>query len=79
MGLQMTDLMEKALATVRSWPNEQQDEAAQILLALGRLGSGVYHASNDELRAVDEALAQIESGAYATEAEIEAAYSRFRR
>ena len=75
----MTDLMEKALATVRSWPDEQQDEAAQILLALGRLGSGMYHASDDELRAVDEALAQIEGGAYVSEAEIEAAYARFRK
>ena len=75
----MTDLMEKALATVRSWPDEQQDEAAQILLALGRLGSGMYHASDDELRAVDEALAQIEGGAYASEVEIEAAYARFRK
>lgn len=79
MGPQMTDLMEQALATVRSWPDEQQDEAAQILLALGRLGSGGYRASDDELRAVDEALAQIESGAHASEAEIEAAFARFRR
>jgi hypothetical protein len=75
----MTNLMEKALATIRSWPTDQQDEAAEILLALDRLGSGSYHASDDELRAVDEALAQIEGGAYATEAEIEAAYSRFRK
>jgi hypothetical protein len=75
----MTDLMEKALATVRSWPDEQQDEAAQILLALGQLGPEGYRVSEDELRAVDEALAQIESGAHASEAEIEAAYARFRR
>jgi hypothetical protein len=75
----MTDLMEKALATVRSWPDEQQDEAAQILLALGRLGPGGYRASDVELQAVDEALGQIESGAHASEAEIAAAYARFRR
>jgi hypothetical protein len=75
----MTDLMEKALATVRNWPDEQQDEAAEILLALGQLGTGAYHASEDELRAVDQALAQIESGTYATEAEVKAAYSRFRK
>jgi len=75
----MTDLMEKALATVRSWTDEQQDEAAQILLALGQLGPEGYRASDDELRAVDEALAQIESGAHASEAEIEAAHARFRR
>lgn len=75
----MTDLMEKALATVRSWPDEQQDEAAEILLALGRLGPGGYRASDEELQAVDEALAQIDSGTHATQSQIDAAYSRFRK
>jgi hypothetical protein len=75
----MTDLMEKALASVRSWPARQQDEAAEILLALDRLGAAPYHASDDELQALDEALAQIEAGEYATDAEVEAAYSRFRK
>ena len=75
----MTELMEKALASVRSWPAEQQDEAAEILLALGRLGTGSFQASDAELRAVDEAMAQVERGEYATEAEVEAALARFRR
>jgi hypothetical protein len=75
----MTDLMDKAIASVRSWPARQQDEAAEILLALDRLGADAYVASDDELRAIDEALAQVEAGEYATDAEIEAAYSRFRK
>lgn len=75
----MTDLMEKALATVRGWPASQQDEAAEILLALDRLGAGSYRASDDELQAIDEALAEIEAGLYATDAEVEAAYARFRK
>lgn len=75
----MTDLMEKALASVRSWPARQQEEAAEILLALDRLGAEPYHASDEELRAVDEALAQIEAGQYATDAEVEAAFSRFHK
>ena len=75
----MTDLMEKALASVRSWPAEQQDEAAEILLALDRLGAQPYRASEAELRAVDEALAQLEQDEYATETEVEAAFARFRK
>jgi hypothetical protein len=75
----MTDLMEKAIASVRSWPARQQNEAAELLLALDRLGSGPYVASDDELTAVDEALAQVEAGEYATDAEVEAAFSRFRK
>jgi hypothetical protein len=73
----MTDLMEKAIASVRSWPARQQDEAAEI--PLDRLGADPYVASDDELLAIDEALAQIEAGEYATNSEIEAAYSRFRK
>jgi hypothetical protein len=64
----MTDLMERALATVRGWPAELQDEAAEILLALDRLGAEPYRVSDSELRAVDEAMA-----------EVEAAFARFRK
>jgi hypothetical protein len=75
----MTDLMQKALATVRSWPAERQNEAAEILLALDRLGAGPYRASEAELQAVDEAIAQVERGEWATDAEVEAAFARFRK
>ena len=75
----MTDLMERALATVRGWPAEQQDEAAEILLALDRLGAEPYRASDSELRAIDEAMAQLERGELATETEVEAAFARFRK
>ena len=74
----MTDLMEKALAAISRWPAPRQDEAAELLLALDRLGS-TYVASDDELAAIDEALAQGERGEFATDAQVEAAFARFRR
>jgi len=48
-------------------------------LALDRLGAGAYHASEEELRAIDEALKQIARGERASQAEVEAAFARFRR
>ncbi len=75
----MTDLMEKALAAIRKWPAERQDEAAQMLLALDRLGPGAYRASPDELQAIDEGLDQLRRGDFASDAEIEAAFARFRK
>jgi hypothetical protein len=75
----MTDLMEKALAAVSRWPRERQDEAAEMLLALDRLGSAGYVASAAELVAIDEALEQGKRGEFATEAEVEAAFARFRK
>jgi len=74
----MTDLMEKALAAIGRWPESQQDEAAEMLLALGRLGE-TYTASADELAAIDEALAQANRGEFASNADVEAAFRRFRR
>jgi hypothetical protein len=59
----MTELMEKALAAIGRWPTARQDEAAEILLALDRLGE-TYVASDDELAAVDEALAQVGRGEF---------------
>lgn len=74
----MTDLMEKALAAIGRWPTERQDEAAEMLLALDRLGD-TYVASDDELAAIDEALAQAARGEFAADHEVEAAFARFRR
>lgn len=75
----MTRLMEQALATVRNWPEAQQDEAAEILLALDRLGPADYQATDEELHAIDEALAQIERGEFAADADVAAAFARFRK
>jgi hypothetical protein len=74
----MTDLMEKALAAIGRWPIERQDEAAEMLLALDRPGES-YLASDDELAAIDEALAQAGRGEFATQAEVEAAFAHFRK
>ena len=65
----MTELMEKALAVMRTWPLDRQDEAAQMLVALDRIGGAPYQASEDELRAIDQALAQVRRGELATDRE----------
>jgi hypothetical protein len=75
----MTELMEKALAAVGGWPSSRQDEAAELLLALDRLGSSAYVASEEDLAAIDEALAEVQRGEFATDTQVEAAFARFRR
>lgn len=75
----MATLLDKALDAVRGWPTERQREAAELLLALDRLGPGPYHASDDELAAIDEALRQIERGERASPVQVEAAFERFRK
>ena len=75
----MTDLMQKALAAIRNWPAERQDDAAGMLLALDRLGPGGFMASADELRAIDEALSEVKRGEFASPAQVESAYAKFRK
>jgi len=75
----MTKLMEKALEAVRDWPQDRQDEAAALLLALDRLGATPYRATPDELAAIDAALQQMERGERATQAQVEEAFARFRK
>jgi predicted transcriptional regulator len=40
---------------------------------------GVYHATPDELRAIDEALASVERGELASNEEVEAVFAKYRR
>jgi hypothetical protein len=71
--------MEKALERLRAWPAERQDEAAELILALDRLGPGPYEATEDELAAIDEALDEVKRGALASDEVVEAAFARFRK
>jgi predicted transcriptional regulator len=75
----MTDLMQKALAAVRKWADARQDEAAELLLAIDRLGPDAYRASPEELAAIDAALAEVARGELASEEHVEAAFARFRK
>jgi len=67
------------LSRVARWPEEDQDELAQIALEIEARRHGVYHATPAELRAIDEALAAVSRGEIATDEEVEAVFAKFRR
>jgi len=63
------------LDRVLTWPRERQEELAEIALEIeAALGDGVYHATPDELRAIDDA----EASGVASDYEVEAAFRTFR-
>jgi len=70
--------VKNVLSRVALWPLEDQDELAQIALEIESRRHGVYHASKEELAAIDEALAAVERGEIATEKEVEAVFAKFR-
>lgn len=76
----MTKLLDEAIAKVRELPEEEQERVAESLLAFAELAKqGAYKLSAEERAAIEASRAQVLRGEFATDAEVEAAYARFRR
>ena len=71
--------VKNALARVAHWPEEDQEELAQVALEIEARRHGVYHATPEELVAIDEALAAIARGEIASDDEVEAVFAKYRR
>ena len=75
----MTISLRKMLARAESWSEQDQEELAQVALEIEARRHGVYHASGDELKAIDEALAAVGRGEIASDQEVEAVFAKYRR
>jgi predicted transcriptional regulator len=73
-----TDL-QNLLARVRNWPERAQDELVAIAHEIESELQGDYIATQDELDAIDAAMASIDAGEAATDEEVEAAFAKFRK
>jgi hypothetical protein len=75
----VTDL-KNLLERARTWPEEAQNELVVIANEIeNELRGQDYPATQEELRIIDEAMASIDAGEAATDAEIKAAFAKFRR
>jgi len=75
----MTINLRKVLARAENWSEQDQEELAQVALEIEARRHGVYHASADELKAIDEGLAAIARGEIASDEEVEAVFAKYRR
>ena len=71
----MSPKVKEILEHVQSWPEEDQEELAEIARDIEARRSGVYRATADELRALDAA----EQSGIASQEDVEAAFRSFRR
>jgi hypothetical protein len=71
----MTTTTKLILEQVFSWPQEDQEELAEYARGIQARRTGVYHATPEEIKAIDEA----DRSGVATEEEVEAAFRTFRR
>jgi predicted transcriptional regulator len=68
------DQVKEVLDRVLTWPQERQEDAAQMLLALEAQEGELYHPSDDESTAIEEGLAQAKRGEAVTDDEIAALF-----
>ena len=71
--------IEQIFERVRTWPMERQEDAAHILLRMEELGVEPYQLDGDERREIEAALAEAERGEFASDEEVEAVFSRYRK
>lgn len=74
----MNKSAKQVLERVASWPAEAIEKLEQAARQIEAWRSGEYQATEDELRAIDEALAELDRGEVASEAQVKAAYAEFR-
>ena len=74
----MTPTTKKLLEQVESWPQEDQEELAEYAREIEARRTGAYRATLQELEAIDEATAELDRGEVATDADVRAAFAKFR-
>jgi hypothetical protein len=71
--------LKNLLERVQTWPEEAQDELVAVANQIeSELQGRDYLATREELRIVDAAMASIDRGEIATDAEVEATFAKFR-
>ena len=71
----MSPAIKELLERVSSWPKEDQDDLAAAARDIEARRSGVYRATSEELKALDES----DRSGIASEQEVEAAFRSFRK
>jgi predicted transcriptional regulator len=72
----MTRLLEQAIETVSTLPDDAQDELARILLQLAGVEQPPYVLTPEEEADIDASLAEAELGEFATDEEVRAMWAK---
>jgi hypothetical protein len=75
----MSNKAKRLFERVATWPDEDLERLEDAARQIEAWRSGQYEASEAELRAIDEAIAELDHGQVATAEEVEAAFRSSRR
>ena len=75
-----TKQLTEALERVETWPAQAQDQLAEIAREIDAgLKDIPYEPTDEELAGIDRGLRDADQGRFATDAEVEALFAKFRR
>jgi hypothetical protein len=74
----MTINLRNVLARAEKWSEQDQEELAQAALEIEARRHGMYRATPEELRALDDAMAAVQRGDIASDEEVEAVFAKYR-
>jgi hypothetical protein len=75
----MSPNTKKLLERVASWPQEDQEELAEVAAEIEARRTGIYHLSDDERAAVRKGMDAARRGDFAPESEIDELYRLHRK
>jgi hypothetical protein len=67
----MTNLLMEVMRKVVELPEDRQDDAARVLLLMLEHDPEQYRLSDEQLREVDEAIADVDAGNFASDSDID--------
>lgn len=74
----MTKMLEQAIEKLQALPADMQDQAARMLLAYAGEEELVIELTEEEEADLAEAQAEMARGEFASDAEVEAVFSKYR-
>ena len=75
----MTKLLEEAIATLRTLPEDDQDMAAKFLLGFANPDAHKYRLNDRQAAEVEQAQRDVRAGKIASDASMAEVWQRFRR
>jgi hypothetical protein len=74
----MTINLKKVLQLAEGWPQQDQEELAQIAVEIELRRRGPYQATPEELKAIDKGVAAADRGEFASDEDVAALLAKFR-
>ena len=72
--------LKNLLERIQTWPEEAQNELVAVAAQIeSELQGDGYTATQNELQVIDEAMASLDAGEFATDAEVAAAFAKLRK